>query len=180
LCGERGASAVFGPQKGATPEMVAELDNCLRRFAEVVKRDCGADIANEAGAGAAGGMGGGLLVLPRVQLKAGVQIVIDYVGLEAAVCDADWVITGEGRMDAQSVRGKTPVGVARVAKRYGKPVIALAGGLREDYTEVYAHGIDAVFPIVRQLGSLEDVLAEAEANLVSAGHNLARMIALKG
>ncbi len=105
LCGERGASAVFGPQKGATPEMIAALDNNLQHYADIIRRDLNVDIAAPAGAGAAGGMGGGLLTLPNAQLKAGVQIVIDTVKLAEQVRDADWVITGEGRMDAQSIAG---------------------------------------------------------------------------
>ncbi|TFV04407.1 glycerate kinase, partial [Bacillus stratosphericus] len=128
--------------------------------------------------GAAGGMGGGLLTLPNVQLKAGVEIVIDAVKLAQQVRDADWVITGEGRIDAQSIAGKTPVGVARTAKRFHKPVIAVAGSLREDYEVVYEHGIDAVFPIIRQAAALPETLAGGYANLVSAAQNIARLIRL--
>ncbi|MDQ6589492.1 MAG: glycerate kinase, partial [Haemophilus parainfluenzae] len=152
LCGERGASAIFGPQKGATPEMVKELDAALAHFAEIAGRDCGKQIKEQPGAGAAGGMGGGLLLLPNVQLKAGVQIVLDNLKLAEQVKEADLVITGEGRMDAQSILGKTPIGVARTAKQFNKPVIVIVGCLREDYEVVYEHGIDAVFPIIRNLG----------------------------
>lgn len=179
LCGEKGASAVFGPQKGATPEMVAALDQALARFAAVVEETTGTDIRNHAGAGAAGGMGGGLLTLPKAELKAGVQIVIEATGLAEAVRDADLVITGEGRMDSQSVYGKTPVGVAQTAKQYGKPVIAIVGCLREDYEAVYDCGIDAVFPIIRQLGSLETVLQNGRYNLISAAQNIAKLIRMK-
>ncbi|MFC3873921.1 glycerate kinase [Neisseria musculi] len=178
LCGGRGASAVFGPQKGATPEMIAVLDQNLRHYADIIQRDLHLDIASPAGSGAAGGMGGGLLTLPNVQLKAGVEIVIDAVKLAQQVRDADWVITGEGRIDAQSITGKTPVGVARTAKRFHKPVIAVAGSLREDYEVVYEHGIDAVFPIIRQAGALPETLAGGYANLVSAAQNIARLIRL--
>ena len=121
LCGEKGAAAVFAPQKGATPEMVRTLDANLAHFAQIVRRDTGKDIAGGAGTGAAGGMGGGVLLLPRAELKSGVQIVIDYVQLADKIRDADWVITGEGRMDAQSVHGKTPIGVARVANSLASP-----------------------------------------------------------
>ncbi|OOF83342.1 glycerate kinase [Rodentibacter ratti] len=179
LCGERGASAIFGPQKGATPEMVKQLDQALAHFAAIAKRDCGKDIAEQAGAGAAGGMGGGLLLLPNAQLKAGVQIVLDTLNLAHYVQDADYVITGEGRMDAQSIMGKTPIGVARTAKQFNKPVIAIVGCLREDYDVVFAHGIDAVFPIIRQLGALPDILKQGEQNLISAAQNVARVLALK-
>ena len=175
LCGEKGASAVFGPQKGATPEMVQALDSGLLHFAAIAARDLGLDIQSPAGAGAAGGMGGGVLLLPDARLQAGVQIVMEAVKLAEKVQDADLVITGEGRMDAQSVHGKTPIGVAHTAKAFGKPVIAIVGCLREDYEVVYAQGIDAVFPIIRQLGSLEEILQHGRDNLVSAAQNVARI-----
>lgn len=175
MCGEKGASAVFGPQKGATPEMVQALDSGLQHFAAIAARDLGLDIQSPAGAGAAGGMGGGVLLLPDARLQAGVQIVMEAVKLAEKVRDADLVITGEGRMDAQSVHGKTPIGVAHTAKAFGKPVIAIVGCLREDYEVVYAQGIDAVFPIIRQLGSLEEILQHGRDNLVSAAQNVARI-----
>lgn len=175
LCGEKGASAVFGPQKGATAEMVQALDSGLQHFADIAARDLGLDIQSPAGAGAAGGMGGGVLLLPDARLQAGVQIVMEAVKLAEKVQDADLVITGEGRMDAQSVHGKTPIGVAHTAKAFGKPVIAIVGCLREDYEVVYAQGIDAVFPIIRQLGSLEEILQHGRDNLVSAAQNVARI-----
>lgn len=179
LCGERGAAAVFAPQKGATAPMVVMLDNALAHFANIVQQQLGIEIANQAGAGAAGGMGGGLLLLPNVQLKAGVQIIIEATGLAEKIQNADLVITGEGRMDAQSIAGKTPVGVAKTAKQFGKPVIAIVGCLREDYPVVYQHGIDAVFPIIRQLGSLDEILKSGRENLTSSAENVARLIALK-
>ena len=179
LCGERGASAIFGPQKGATPEMVKELDAALAHFAEIADRDCGKQIKEQSGAGAAGGMGGGLLLLPNVQLKAGVQIVLDNLKFAEQVKDADLVITGEGRMDAQSILGKTPIGVARTAKQFNRPVIAIAGCLREDYEVVYEHGIDAVFPIIRNLGDLPIILKQGEQNLISTAQNVARLLSLK-
>lgn len=179
LCGECGASAIFGPQKGATPEMVKQLDAALSHFAEIAERDCGKQIRDQAGAGAAGGMGGGLLLLPSVQLKAGIQIVLDRLHLIDYVKDADVVITGEGRIDAQSIMGKTPIGVARTAKQFNKPVIAIAGCLREDYDVVFDHGIDAVFPIIHQLGDLSDILKQGEQNLISIAQNVARVLAFK-
>ncbi|MCF7528782.1 glycerate kinase [Neisseria lisongii] len=178
LCGEKGAAAVFGPQKGATPQIVAELDSALEHFADIIADCCGTDIRNHAGAGAAGGMGGGLLTLPNVRLQSGIQIVMETVNLAAHIREADLVITGEGRMDAQSIHGKTPVGVAQTAKQYGKPVIAVVGCLREDYEVVYEHGIDAVFPIIRQTAPLEHVLAEARENLISTAQNIARVMTL--
>lgn len=175
LCGNNGASAVFGPQKGATPEMVAQLDQALFHFSEIIERDTQTPIRDYAGAGAAGGMGGGLLVLPNVKLKAGVEIVIEATQLAEAVKNADVVITGEGRMDAQSIRGKTPVGVAKTAKQCGKPVIAIVGCLREDYEVVYQAGIDAVFPIIRHSAPLEEILKQGHDNLVSTAQNVARL-----
>ncbi|QLB18109.1 glycerate kinase [Mannheimia granulomatis] len=175
LCGKRGASAVFGPQKGATSEMVKTLDQALAHFADKVKTQLGIEIVDKAGAGAAGGMGGGLLLLPNVQLRSGVEIIIEATRLTEKVRDADLVITGEGRMDAQSIAGKTPIGVARTAKSFDKPVIAIVGSLRDDYPVVYQHGIDAVFPIIRQLHSLEEILKLGRENLISTAENVARL-----
>ncbi|WP_201289317.1 glycerate kinase [Pelistega ratti] len=178
LCGEKGASAIFGPQKGATPDMIKSLDAALAHFATIAQRDCGIDIATPAGTGAAGGMGGGLLLLPNVQLKAGVQIVIDNLRLAEYIKEADLVITGEGRMDAQSILGKTPIGVARTANQLNKPIIAIVGCLHEDYEVVYQHGIHAVFPIIHQLGDLSDILRQGEQNLISTAQNVAKLIQL--
>lgn len=127
LCGPNGASAIFGPQKGATPEMIDTLDSALSAYGALIQRATGRDVMNVPGAGAAGGMGAALLGVLNAQLRPGVDIVIQTLGLEPLVADADLVITGEGRLDSQSVCGKTPIGVARAAKRYDKPVIALAG-----------------------------------------------------
>ncbi|MFZ7135744.1 glycerate kinase [Avibacterium avium] len=178
LCGETGASAVFGPQKGATVQMVQQLDAALAHFAEKVRQQLGINIANQAGAGAAGGMGGGLLLLPKVRLKKGVNIVLETLNFSAQVQDADLVITGEGRMDGQSAYGKTPIGVAKTAKQFDKPVIAIVGCLREDYEVVYEQGIDAVFPIIRQLDSLENTLRSGKENLISTAQNIARFYQL--
>ena len=178
LCGEKGASAVFGPQKGATPEIVQQLDRALFHFSDIVQQDLDLNIRDQAGAGAAGGMGGGLLLLPNVQLKAGVQIIIDAVNLNEQIKDADLVITGEGRMDSQTVHGKTPIGVAKAAKLFNKPVIAIVGSLKDDYEVVYEHGIDAVFPIIRQLKSLGETLKLGRENLISTTQNIARLYKL--
>ncbi|MDH2999773.1 glycerate kinase [Chelonobacter oris] len=178
LCGEHGASATFGPQKGATSSMVVQLDQALAHFAAVAKQQLTVNIADKAGAGAAGGMGGGLLLLPNVTLKPGVQIVLEAVNLAQQLQDADLVITGEGRIDGQTVHGKTPIGVAKTAKRFGKPVVAISGCLRDDYDAVYDHGIDAVFPIITQLGTLEATLANGRKNLISTAQNIARIYRL--
>lgn len=178
LCGDNGASAIFGPQKGANAEMVKQLDQALAHFAQQVKAQLDLNIRDQAGAGAAGGMGGGVLLLPKVRLKSGVNIVLDTVQLSDKLQDADLVITGEGRMDGQTAQGKTPVGVALAAKTANKPVIAIVGCLREDYEVVYDKGIDAVFPIIRQLDSLENTLKNGRENLISCAQNVARLYQL--
>lgn len=178
LCGDNGASAIFGPQKGANAEMVKQLDQALAHFAQQVKAQLDLNIRDQAGAGAAGGMGGGVLLLPKVQLKSGVNIVLDTVQLSDKLQDADLVITGEGRMDGQTAQGKTPVGVALAAKTANKPVIAIVGCLREDYEVVYDKGIDAVFPIIRQLDNLENTLKNGRENLISCAQNVARLYQL--
>lgn len=180
LCGEQGASAVFGAQKGATKTDIQRLDAALCHFAEQVQAQLGIDIQTPKGAGAAGGMGGGLMLLPQVRLRSGVQMVIEAVDLAAAIADADIVVTGEGRMDGQSVHGKTPIGVAKLAKSAGKPVIAIVGSLREDYPAVYEAGIDAVFPIIRQINSLENTLQAGRENLISTAENVARLWQIAG
>lgn len=175
LCGKLGASAVFGPQKGATAQMVEQLDQALAHFAHIVQQQLQLDILKPKGSGAAGGMGGGLLLLPQVKLQSGVEIVIEQVQLVAQIQQADLVITGEGRMDSQSIHGKTPIGVAKIAKQYNKPVIALVGCLRADYPAVYDYGIDAVFPILQQPDNLEQILQQGRQNLISTAQNVARL-----
>ncbi len=179
LCGERGASAIFAPQKGATPEMVKELDDALNHFAKVVLSQYGKEIKNIAGAGAAGGMGAGLLLLPKVKLQKGVAIVLNYTQLAQKIQNADLVITGEGRMDGQSIFGKTPIGVAKVAKSFNKPVIAVVGSLGDGYQAVYEHGIDAIFPIINNTKGLADALANATQNLHRTARNIAKLLQLK-
>ncbi|WP_318478583.1 glycerate kinase [Photobacterium leiognathi] len=178
LCGEKGASQVFGPQKGATPEMVTQLDNNLAHYAEIIKRDLGKDVKDMAGAGAAGGMGAALLGLFNAQLRPGIEIVMDAVNLADALKDADLVITGEGRIDSQTIHGKTPIGVARAAKRFNKPVIGIAGSLSYDCNVVHEHGIDAVFSVVPRSVSLAEALVEAAINVELTARNVAAIYAL--
>ena len=178
LTGERGASAVFGPQKGATPAMVAELDANLALFARVVERDLGRSIEGVPGAGAAGGMGGALMAFLRARLRPGVEIVLDAIELKTLMRGADLVITGEGCIDRQCIYGKTPVGVARIARQEGVPVIALAGGLGPGAEAVRDCGIQALFSIVRGPCSLEEALSKAAQNLHSAARHLAAVICL--
>jgi len=168
LCGLRGASAVYGPQKGATPEMVAELDAALDVFATVAARDSGRDVALLPGAGAAGGLGAGLLFFTPASLRPGVSIVLETTGFEALVETADLVITGEGRTDFQTAMGKAPVGVAAVARRHGVPVICLSGGLGDGADEVLAHGIDALGSTAPGPMTLEACMAQGAALVEAA------------
>jgi glycerate kinase len=177
LIGVYGASAVFGPQKGATPEMVVQLDANLAHYAAVISSDLGAEVAMVPGAGAAGGTGAALLALGG-RLRQGIDIILETVGFETIVRDADLIITGEGRIDSQTVSGKAPLGVARIARRLGKPVIGIAGSLAADVGVVYAHGIDAVFSVLPQPCSLEDALANAAANIRLTARNIAATIKL--
>jgi glycerate kinase len=173
LCGPHGASAVFGPQKGATPEMVTQLDSALNHFGRLLQQATGREVLNAPGAGAAGGMGAALLGMLNARLRPGIEIVIETLRLEEALRDADLVITGEGRLDSQSIHGKTPIGVARVAKHYGLPVIGIAGSLSKDYQVVHQHGIDAAFSVLDRVVTLEEALADAADNLEVTARNVA-------
>lgn len=179
LTGPHGASVVFGPQKGATPAMVAHLDANLRHFADIVRRDLDVAVDDVPGAGAAGGMGAAMIAFFGARLQPGVDIVTRAVGLEAQLMDADLVITGEGRIDSQTPHGKTPIGVARLAKRHGKPVIGIAGCLSADVDVVHAHGIDAVFSVVVRPCTLAEALAEAAGNVERAARNIAATLRIQ-
>ena len=176
LTGPRGASHVFGPQKGATPAMVAELDAALAHYAAVIQRDLGLDVAQLPGAGAAGGLGAGLVAFCGAALRPGAAIVLEAVGLERHVQAADLVITGEGRLDGQSAAGKAPVAVARLAKRWGKPVIAVAGALGDDADQLAAEGIDAAIAITPRPMPVQEAMARAEELLEACGRRLARLV----
>ncbi|MDN5322176.1 MAG: glycerate 2-kinase [Clostridia bacterium] len=172
LCGPKGASYVFGPQKGATPEMVKYLDENLSHLAEVIKRDMGIDVKNEPGAGAAGGLGAGLMAFCNAQLQRGIELVIEATKIEEKIKGADLVITGEGQMDYQTAHGKTPYGVAQVAKKRNVPVVALVGSIGAGVEVLYEKGIDSIFSIVEGPMSLEEcmeqgaILIERTANRV--------------
>ncbi|WP_338787918.1 glycerate kinase [Metabacillus sp. FJAT-53654] len=173
LTGPRGASAIFGPQKGATPEMIDLLDKNLSHFADVAERVLGKSFRDIEGVGAAGGLGASLLAFLNGDLKRGIQIVLDAVNFEEVVKDADLVITGEGRIDSQTIYGKTPIGVAKAAKKYGVPVIGLAGSLSEDSDVVYEHGIDALFSIVPGIVKLPDAFEHAAHYMERTARNIA-------
>ena len=176
LCGTRGASAVFGPQKGATPEMVQQLDAGLAKYASCARQATGRDVAEKAGAGAAGGLGAGLMFFTPAQLKPGVEIVLDAVGFSDIVRDADFVITGEGRTDFQTAFGKAPVGVAKVAKTHGAPVFCISGGLGDGAEDVLAQGIDAVMSICDRPLSLEECMAAGAQLIEPAAARLSRIV----
>ena len=173
LTGPDGASAVFGPQKGATPEMVQELDRALAHFATLIFRDLNKSVSTLAGGGAAGGMGAALWAFCGGVLRPGCEIVTEALNLDALVADASLVITGEGRIDSQTIHGKVPVGVARVAKRYGLPVIGIAGSLTRDVGVVHHHGIDAVFSVLYRICTLEEAMNGAAANIRLTARNIA-------
>lgn len=179
LTGAMGASAIFGPQKGATPAMVAILDLALVRYAQVLREQLGKDVEFAAGAGAAGGMGAAALAFFNSQLRRGIDIVLDATHLIDHLQTADLVITGEGRLDGQTIFGKTPIGVAKLAKQFNLPVIAIGGCLREDVDIVHEHGIDAVFDCVHKAMPLEEALAGASDNLYRVASNVAALLAMK-
>ena len=176
LVGDEGASAVFGPQKGAMPEMVALLDRALAHYAGQIAQELDLDVLTLEGGGAAGGMGAALYAFCGAHLRPGIDIVTDALHLDALVADADLVITGEGRIDSQTIHGKVPVGVARVAKRYQIPVIGIAGSLTADVGVVHQHGLDAVFSVLHRICSLDEALAEAGTNVRMAARNIAAAI----
>ena len=174
LCGKEGASYVFGPQKGATREMIEILDQNLSHYAEVIKEQLGKDVISKAGAGAAGGLGAGLMAFLDVKLKSGIEMVIEYANLEEKVRDADMVWTGEGSIDFQTQYGKTPLGVAMIAKKYNKPVIALAGRVGNDIDVLYDKGIDAIFGIMRGVTSIEEALVKGPENVEKTSENISK------
>lgn len=176
LTGKDGASAIFGPQKGATPEMISRLDNALTHYAQLISRYLDQDVLNLAGGGAAGGMGAALYAFCGAELRQGIEIVTEALSLDKHVADADLVITGEGRIDSQTVHGKVPVGVAKVAKRYNVPVIGIAGSLTADVGVVHDHGIDAVFSVIYKICSLEDALLNAGENVRMTARNVAAVV----
>ncbi|WP_312178285.1 glycerate kinase [Pseudescherichia sp.] len=176
LTGKEGATAIFGPQKGATPEMITRLDAALAHYAELIKRDLDLDVLDLAGGGAAGGMGAALFAFCGAELRQGIEIVTDALHLDRYVAEADLVITGEGRIDSQTVHGKVPVGVAKVAKRYNKPVIGIAGSLTADVGVVHEHGIDAVFSVIYGICTLDDALKNAAENVRMTARNVAAVL----
>jgi len=178
LCGEHGASAIFGPQKGASAEQVQLLDQALGHFADHCANVLPKDVRHEPGSGAAGGLGFAAKAFLGAQFRAGVEVVAELVGLAEAVKGADLVITGEGRFDAQTLRGKTPFGVASIARAEGVPVVVLAGTLGEGYQALYEHGINAAFAIASGPMTLQDACARAAPLLTDRARDIARLLIL--
>lgn len=178
LTGEQGSSAVFGPQKGATPEMVKQLDQWLSHYAEVSSacvKDADPDYP---GSGAAGGLGFALRTFLNVELVPGVDLVLDFTGMEEVVKDADYLITGEGQMDRQTVMGKAPSGIAGLGEKYDIPVLAFSGSVTDDARYCNDHGITAFFPILRRICSLEEAMdtETAQKNMADTAEQVFRVI----
>lgn len=178
LCGEQGSSAVFGPQKGATPSMVEEMDKWLMHYAALTKEKYPQSDRNKPGTGAAGGLGFAFLSYTNAALDSGVKIILEETKLEEHIKSADIVITGEGRLDGQTIMGKAPIGVARMAKQYGKKVLAFSGCVTEDAVLCNRHGIDAYFPILRSVTTLKEAMAPecAKENLAATAEQVFRLI----
>lgn len=176
LIGKDGASRVFGPQKGATPEMVEKLENNLQHYAKIVKRDLNKEVALVSGAGAAGGLGAGLMAFTTCEMRRGVDLAIEVTKLEEKIRDADYVFTGEGGTDFQTKFGKTPYGVAKLGKKYHKPVISLAGYLGEGIDSLYSEGFTAIFGIIPGACDLSTALKNGPSNVARTTENIVRLL----
>lgn len=179
LYGENGAAFIYGPQKGATNKTAAQLDNGMRHFAEIVKKECKIDASKEKGAGAAGGLGYGFMVFLNGKLESGIDIIMDAVGLADELKDADYFVTGEGRLDAQTAMGKGPGKAARLAKKYGAVTIALAGSIGEGAYRCNTQGIDSFFPIINKIQTLEEAMKPecARYNMKNCAEQVFRLLA---
>ena len=178
LCGEEGCSRIYGPQKGATPSMITQMDRWLGKYAKLTKAKYPQADANREGVGAAGGLGFAFLAFLNATLESGIKIVLDETKLEAAIQSADLVVTGEGRLDGQTVMGKAPIGVAKLAKKYNLPVVGFAGCVTKDATVCHTEGIDAFFPVLRNIVTLEEAMAvdKAAANMADTVEQVFRLI----
>ena len=181
LCGEKGCSAVFGPQKGATADMILDMDGWLLNFARLTKKEIPTADATIPGTGAAGGLGFAFLSYLNATLVSGIELIIQETGLENHIKDADFVITGEGRLDGQTCMGKAPSGVARMAKKHHKPVIAFSGCVEEDAPLCHDFGIDAFFPIIRKPCTMEEAMDTENAykNLKATAEQVFRLLKIK-
>lgn len=178
LCGEFGASYVYGPQKGADKNTVKLLDDALFNFSKIVMKDLDKDILNLPGSGAAGGLGGGLSAFVNAKLEKGVDIIMKALNIDEQIKKADLVITGEGQSDFQTAFGKVPAGIAQIAKKYHKPLICISGGLGSDYEKLYEIGITSIFSICDKPMSLDYAMDNAEELLINLSRSIARLIIL--
>ncbi|MDR1776955.1 MAG: glycerate kinase [Desulfovibrio sp.] len=178
LCGPRGASAVFGPQKGATPEMVRLLDAALAHYASLAEGATGRTVAGVPGAGAAGGLGAGLMFFTNARLRPGVEIVLEAMNFDVLARSADIVLTGEGNTDFQTACGKAPVGVAAAAKRHGKPVICICGGLGEGWRDVLGKGVEMVVPCPTSSMSLQECMERGSELVSEAAERAMKLVAV--
>lgn len=175
LCGENGASAVYGPQKGATKEMVEILDDNLRHYASVVKETLGKDFSDVPGAGAAGGLGFSLMAFLNAKIRSGIDIVMEASNIDEKIKSCDIVITGEGNTDFQTAYGKAPAGIARIAKKYGKPVLILSGGLGKNYKDLYDVGVTSMFSIVDKPMTLQEAMINAKKLMSDRAEDIIRI-----
>ena len=182
LCGELGCSAVFGPQKGADPTMIIQMDKWLAYYAKLTSEKYEKANAKQAGTGAAGGLGFAFLAYTNAVLESGIKIILEETKLEEYVKDADIVVTGEGRLDGQTVFGKAPIGVAKIAKKFDKPVIAFSGAVTEDAVACNEHGIDAFFPILRKIQTLQEAMEPSNArdNMAATVEQVFRLMNIRG
>ena len=182
LCGEFGCSAVFGPQKGADPTMIIQMDKWLAYYAKLTSEKYAKADAKYSGTGAAGGMGFAFLAYTNAVLESGIKIILEETNLESYVKDADVVVTGEGRLDGQTVFGKAPIGVAKIAKKYDKTVLAFAGAVTEDAVACNEHGIDAFFPILRRIQTLQEAMepSMAKENMETTVEQVFRLMNIRG
>lgn len=178
LCGPKGASAVYGPQKGASEESVAELDAALLNFAQVVSRDTGCDVLDVPGAGAAGGLGAGLMAFAGAKIRSGIDMVCQVLDFDAHLAGADLVITGEGRADHSTVFDKAPLGVARHARAHGVPTVLLAGSLGEGHEELYAHGVASILCISDGAMTFQQALSRTGMMLEGTAERAVRLFLL--
>ena len=179
LTGPKGAAKVYAPQKGATPSMVKKLEENLKKYALIIKRDLKKDIKDIPGTGAAGGLGAGLIAFLNAKIRLGVDIVIETVGLEKHLKDADLVITGEGKMDSQTIYGKTPIGVAKLAKKHNVPVVAIVGETGEGVEVVYKHGIDGIVTTTPYPMTRTQAIKESSRLIPNASEQLMRLIKIR-
>ena len=179
LLGDNGATIVYGPQKGAQQKMIPKLDSALRHYHDKIERELNMNVKDIPGAGAAGGMGTALIAFLNAKLRPGIDVVLEETQFKQRIKDANLVVTGEGKMDKQTIYGKTPIGVAKVAKSYDIPVIAICGSLGKDYEAIYHHGIDSVFSIMERPCHLDEALKEGALHVKHTTTNIARLLQLK-